>query len=151
MHQDTNQKGASNGYDEEKQRFFKEKEEQRQQEEITWVEDYFKSIKHLCPWSLKYWMENKILHVTYPRDCELTWCACFRSSKHEALLFEYNESTTIDELYAVTEKIEQKYKELIAFWSHPDEKENNTPKPCVIVQDRATLTDLRKKTGYSDD
>ena len=51
------------------------------------------------------------------------------------------------------EKIESKYLHLAAFWSHPDEKENNTPTPCVIVQDKQQLTDLRKqikkeKTNY---
>jgi len=37
---------------------------------------------------------------------------------------------------------------LAAFWSHPDHKDNNTPKPCVIVQDKQELTDLRKQIGY---
>jgi hypothetical protein len=129
----------------------KEEKEQRIQEEVTWVEDYFMSIRQLCPWSLKYWMENKILHITTAGGCELTWCACFTASTHEALLFEYDMDTNIDALYEVTEKIEKKYPELIAFWSHPNEKENNTPKPCVIVQDRSTLTDLRKQVGFEDE
>ena len=59
--------------------------------------------------------------------------------------------TDIDYLYSVTEQIEAKYPELIAFWSHPDEKDNNTPTPCVIVQSRELLTDLRKKIGYKDE
>ena len=133
------------------QRFKKEEEEQRIQEEVTWIEDYFMSIRQLCPWSLKYWMENKILHLKDPNGCELTWCACFKASPHEAILFEYDMNTSVDKLYEVTEKIEKKYPELIAFWSHPEEKQNNTPKPCVIVQDRSTLTDLRKQIGFEDE
>ena len=44
---------------EQEQRFFKEEEkEQRIQEEVTWIEDYFMSIRQLCPWSLKYWMDR---------------------------------------------------------------------------------------------
>ena len=96
-------------------------------------------------------MENKILHVVDPRGCELTFCACFRGSKHEALLFEYNNNTSVDTLFAVTEQIEAVYGDLIAFWSHPIEGDQNTPIPCVIVQDKAQLTDLRKKVGYADD
>ena len=156
----TNLKGEDNGYDEKEQRFFKEEEkEQRLQEEVTWIEDYFLNIRKLCPWSLKYWMENKILHIKEPNGCELNWCAAFTGtpergkehSAHQAILFEYDMNTSIDELYEVTEKIEKKYPELIAFWSHPEEKQNNTPKPCVIVQDKQMLTDLRKQVGYTDE
>ena len=96
-------------------------------------------------------MQDKILHVTTGGGCELTWCSCFTASKHEALLFEYPHETSIDTLLSITERIEQKHKELIAFWSHPNEKDNNTPKPCVIVQDRELLTDLRKKIGFEDE
>ena len=140
-----------NARHEQEQRFFKEKEEeQRIQEEVTWVKDYFISIRKLCPWSLKFWMEEKILHIKSTGKCELTWCACFTASKHEAMLIEYPQDTSVDKLYGITEKIEKRYPELIAFWSHPIEGENNTPSPAVIVQDRKTLTDLRKKVGYND-
>jgi len=141
-------KGDNDGYAQKEQRFFKKEEEQRIQEEVTWIKDYFISIRKLCPWSLKFWMEEKILHIKSTGKCELTWCACFTASKHEAMLIEYPQDTSIDKLYGITEKIEKRYPELIAFWSHPSEKENNTPKPCVIVQDRRTLTDLRKQIGF---
>ena len=156
----TNLKGEDNGYDEKEQRFFKEEEkEQRLQEEVTWIEDYFLSIRKLCPWSLKYWMENKILHIKEPNGCELNWCAAFTGTPepgkehlaHEAILFEYNNKASVDMLYAITERIEAKYKQLIAFWSHPIEGDNNTPKPCVIVQDKQMLTDLRKQVGYTNE
>ena len=127
-----------------------EKEEQRQQEEVDWVESYFLSIRRVCPWSLKYWCQNKILHIKHTK-CVHTWCAMFLDSKHEAILFEYNKEKSVDDLFAITEVIEQKYPQLIAFWSHPIEKDNNTPVPCVIVQDRSTLTDLRKQVGYDDE
>ena len=129
-----------------------EKEEQRQQEEVDWVESYFLSIRRVCPWSLKYWCMNKILHIKQPSGCELSWCAAFKGAQHhEAILFEYNKEKSVDDLFAITEDIEQKYPQLIAFWSHPIEKDNNTPVPCVIVQDRSTLTDLRKQVGYDDE
>lgn len=128
----------------------KEEEEQRQQEEeVNWVENYFLSIRKVCPWSLKFWCMNKILHIKHTSACELTWCAAFIAAKHhEAILFEYAREKSVDELFAITEVIEEKYPQLIAFWSHPIEKDNNTPVPCVIVQDRSTLTDLRKQVGY---
>ena len=97
-------------------------------------------------------MQDKILHVkTGDPGNELTWVATFCASQHEALLLEYNEGTSIDTLLSVVEKIESKYLHLAAFWSHPDEKDNNTPTPCVIVQDKQQLTDLRKKIGFEDD
>ena len=96
-------------------------------------------------------MQDKILHVeTASKGCEITWAGAFKASKHEALLLTYEDAVDVDYLYNITERIEEKYPELIAFWSHPIEGENNTPSPAVIVQDRKTLTDLRKKVGYND-
>lgn len=145
----TKLKGENDGgYEEEKQRFFQEKEEQRFKKEVNWLA-YFESIKHLCPWSLRAYMTDSILHVKCNKGCEMTFTACFRASKlHEAAMFEYDMDTSIDYLYEVTEKIEKQYPELIAFWSHPSEGDQNTEVPVVIVQDRELLTDLRKKVGY---
>tara|TARA_R100000995_G_C3428750_1_gene97487 strand:- start:64 stop:522 length:459 start_codon:yes stop_codon:yes gene_type:complete len=129
----------------------KEEKEQRFQKEVDWSA-YFDSIATVCPWSKKYYMQDKILHVkTGDPGNELTWVASFCASKHEALLLEYNEQTSIDTLLSIVDKIESKYLHLAAFWSHPDEKENNTPTPCVIVQDKQQLTDLRKKIGFEDE
>jgi hypothetical protein len=97
-------------------------------------------------------MEDKILHVeTASKGCEMTWAGAFKASKHEALLLTYEQDVDVDYLYNITERIEEKYSELIAFWSHPIEGDNNTPKPCVIVQDRELLTDLRKKIGFENE
>ena len=97
-------------------------------------------------------MQDKILHITVGDDAtELTWTSCFLASKHEAILFEYPHETTIDMLLSVVNKIEEKHKELIAFWSHPSEGDQNTEVPVVIVQDRQLLTDLRKKIGFEDE
>ena len=128
----------------------KEKE-QRFKKEVDWRK-YFDSIAHVCPWSKKAYMQDKILHVkTGSPGSELTWVASFCASTHEALLLEYNEDTSIDTLLSIVDKIEDKYLHLAAFWSHPSEKENNTPTPCVIVQDKQQLTDLRKKIGFEDE
>ena len=143
----TYKQGENNGYDQKE----KEEKEQRFKEEIDWL-SYFESIKHVCPWSLKAFMQDKILHITVDNTpTELTWTSLFLASNYEAILFEYPDNTSIDFLLGITEKIEEKHKGLIAFWSHPDEKDNNTPKPCVIVQDRQMLTDLRKKIGFEDE
>ncbi len=97
-------------------------------------------------------MQDKILHVeTACKGTEMTWACAFRASKHEALLMTYEDDVDVDYLYNITQRIEEKYKELIAFWSHPIEGDNNTPKPCVIVQDRELLTDLRKKIGFENE
>ena len=128
----------------------KEEKEQRHKE-VDWGA-YFDSIVKVCPWSKKYYMQDKILHVkTGKPGNELTWVASFTATNNEALLLEYDEGTSIDTLLSVVEKIESKYLHLAAFWSHPDEKDNNTPTPCVIVQDKQTLTDLRKKIGFENE
>ena len=128
----------------------KEEEKQRHQE-VDWGA-YFDSIVKVCPWSKKYYMQDKILHVKVGTPgTELSFVASFSATNHKALLLEYNEGTTIDTLLSVVDKIESKYLHLAAFWSHPDEKENNTPTPCVIVQDKQELTDLRKQIGFDHD
>ena len=92
----------TNARNEEKQRLKEEEKEQRFQEEKVDWEQYFLSIKKLCPWSLKFWMEDKILHITVGDEpTELTWCACFDSTEYEAMLFEYPHETTIDTLMCV--------------------------------------------------
>ena len=126
-----------------------QEEKEQRHKEVDWAA-YFQSIKKMCPWSLKAWMENKILHIKYPQGCELTWCACFRFSKHEALLFEY-EDLSVEQLLVIVDKIEAKYPDLVAFYSHPIEEDNNTEVPCVICQDKYTLTDLRKKIGFENE
>ena len=127
----------------------KEEKEQRHKE-VDWL-SYFKSIKGVCPWSLRAYMQDKILHVTTGGGCELIWCSCFTASKHEALLFEYPHETCIKMLNKHVRRIEKRYPELIAFWSHPSEGDQNTEVPVVIVQDRKLLTDLRKKIGFEDE
>lgn len=97
-------------------------------------------------------MTDKILHVKCNKGCEMAFAGAFKASElHEAAMFEYDMDTDIDYLYKITEQIEAKYPELIAFWSHPSEGDQNTEVPVVIVQDRALLTDLRKKVGYTDE
>lgn len=127
----------------------KEKEEQRHQE-VDWTA-YFDSIVKVCPWSGKYYMEGKILHTKCTKGSELTWVASFSATNYEALLLEYEPGTSIDYLSAQVDRIDERYLHLTAFWSHPDEKDNNTPTPCLIVQDKQQLTDLRKKIGFEND
>ena len=90
--------------EEEKEQRFKE----GIQQEVNWRK-YFDSIAHVCPWSKKAYMQDKILHVkTGSPGNELTWVASYSATNYEALLLEYNEGTSIDTLLAVVEKIEKK-------------------------------------------
>ena len=128
-----------------------EKEEEQRHKEVDWGV-YFDSIVKVCPWSKQYYMQDKILHAKVGAPgTELTYVASFCATEYKALLLEYHEGTSIDTLLTVVDKIESKYLHLAAFWSHPDEKENNTPTPCVIVQDKQELTDLRKQIGFKDE
>ena len=95
-------------------------------------------------------MDGRITHVNASSGTALTFVASWCATDSKALLLEYPARTSVDTLYAITEKIEGKYPHLAAFWSHPDHKDNNTPKPCVIVQDLDELTDLRKQVGYEE-
>ena len=96
-------------------------------------------------------MDGRITHIRGAKGTELTFVASWCATDSKALLIEYDEKTDVDTLYAVTEEIEGRYPHLAAFWSHPDHKQNNTIRPCVICQDKDELTDLRKQIGYEEE
>jgi len=93
-------------------------------------------------------MDDRITFVKASEGTELSFVASWSATNSKALLIQYPMDTDINKLYAVANKIEAKYIHLAAFWSHPSEGDNNTEVPCVIVQDKQELTDLRKQVGY---
>ena len=93
-------------------------------------------------------MDGRITHVMASKGTELSFVASWCATSSKALVMQYPDNTDVDTLYATACRIEDKYPHLEAFWSHPQHKDNNTPKPCVIVQDKDELTDLRKQIGY---
>jgi len=95
-------------------------------------------------------MDDRITFVKATEGTELSFVAGWCATNSKALLIQYPMDTSIEKLYAVTEKIEAKYLHLAAFWSHPTEGDQNTEIPCVIVQDKKELTDLRKQIGYEE-
>ena len=93
-------------------------------------------------------MDNRITHVQAVEGTELSFVASWCATDSKALLIQYPKTTDVDTLYAIACKIEDKYPHIEAFWSHPECKDNNTPVPAVICQDKDELTDLRKQIGY---
>ena len=117
--------------------------------EASWASDYFAKIKGVCPWSYKAHMKDNILFIEGGSDkCFGTWANIYKASTKEAFVFIMDK--TSDELDAICQKYEKKYKHAEWLWSHPEQGEDSAPKPVIIIQDKARLQQLREKVGYEE-
>ncbi len=96
-------------------------------------------------------MDGRITHVMASKGTALTFVASWCATDSKALVIQYPKTTDTNTLYATACKIEDKYPHLEAFWSHPECKDNSTPVPALIIQDKDELTDLRKQIGYEQE
>ena len=115
-------------------------------EDKTWAK-YFASIRGVCPWS--YNLMDKILVLDTHVNCMNTWSTIFKASNYEAFVYKFPKANVTwltnkcDQLNA-----SQDFSEWL--WSHPSEGGDSTHIPVLIQQDRAQLTELRTKIGYTD-
>ena len=118
-------------------------------EDSDWLK-YYQSIKSVCPWAYKAYMNDKILLLDYDTKVLDTFISAFRASSYEAMVItcEGKTSKWLEQLCDAKNALNG---ELEWLWSHPEHKYNSTPVPCIILQDRSLLTDLRTKTGYYED
>ena len=72
-----------------------------------------------------------------------------RISTKEAFVFIMDK--TSDQLDEICLKYEKLYKHVEWLWSHPENGEDSTPKPVIILQSKARLQQLREKVGYEED
>lgn len=128
--------------------------ESQSQEEVNW-QNYFQSIRPVCPWSYKAFMREGIQFFNYVPSTFNVWRQTFHTRRQhgqpqpEAYVYraegydsEYLENLT-EQYNALDDGCEY-------LWSHPSHGGDSTPIPVIIQQDRETLTDLRLKTGYEE-
>lgn len=106
---------------------------------------YFASIKKVCPWSSK--LMDKILVWDSSENCLNTIAYTFRNTSFEAFVFVLKDKSP-SELDSLCDAMNLTHKDSEFLWSHPMEGGDSTHVPCVIQQDRATLTKLRENIGY---
>ena len=118
--------------------------EKRKEVEDNWFQ-YFYSIRHVCPWSYKSYLEGKIQIIPFDRELlkltEMNW----KVQPNDALVYVVDDLTLdeIDEFVAHRNDCQEKCEYL---WSHPTFTKganNQTPKPVIIQQDRKRLMELR--------
>ena len=106
---------------------------------------YFHSIRHVCPWSFKSYLEGRIQIIPFDRDLlkltEMNWTV----QPNDALVYVVDDLTLdeIDDFVAHRNDCQDKCEYL---WSHPTFTKganNQTPKPVIIQQDRKRLMELR--------
>ena len=99
-------------------------------------ENYFHSIRHVCPWSWSAWKRNKIEIVLW------------RGVPEELKGLEARVHILINAKPRLLKKIEQRLNSEKEFeeWlhSHPSFGINSTPVPVLIQQDRIGLENARK-------
>jgi hypothetical protein len=118
---------------------------------VTWATNYFASIRGVCPWSYKAHMKDNILFIEGGSDkCFGTYANIYKASTKEAFVFilEGKTSKELDELCLIYEQL---YTHVEWLWSHPEQEGDSTPKPVIIIQDKATLQQLREKVDYEED
>ena len=122
------------------------------EDNINWQE-YYASIRSVCPWSYKAYMNDTILVIDYNPNCFKTWSCLFKGTKYEAFVYKMPEITaedleTLCDYYNETlgDKYNSEY-----LWSHHEEGGDSAPAPILIQQDKAQLKTLRDKIGYTDD
>ena len=120
-----------------------------EEDNIDW-QGYYASIKSVCPWSYKAYMNDNILVINYSPGCFKTWSCLFNSTKYEAFVFKMPQITA-EELHTLcdhyNETLGDKYKSEF-LWSHNEEGGDSAPVTIIIQQDKAQLETLRESMGY---
>ena len=106
---------------------------------------YFHSIRHVCPWSYKSYLEGKIKIIPFDRDIMELTEANWSLETNDALVYVVDDLTLdeIDDIVAHRNDCQEKCEYL---WSHPTYTKgsnNQAPFACIIQQDRAKLMELR--------
>ncbi len=107
--------------------------------------NYFHSIRHVCPWSYKSYLEGKIQIIPFDKELlkltEINW----KIQPNDALVYVVDD-LTLDEIDEFVAHRNDSQKKCEYLWSHPTFTKganNQTPKPVIIQQDRKRLMELR--------
>ena len=114
------------------------------EDKSIWLK-YFHSIRHVCPWSYKSYLEGKIKIIPFDRELLKLAEANWSLETSDALVYVVDDLTLneIDEFVAHRNDCQEKCEYL---WSHPTftkGSNNQAPYPIIIQQDRARLMELR--------
>ena len=106
---------------------------------------YFRSIRTVCPWSYKSYLEGKIKIIPFDRDFMKLTEANWAQQPWDALVYVVDDLTLdeIDDIVAQENDCQEKCEYL---WSHPSYTKGGNkqaPYPIIIQQDRAKLMELR--------
>ena len=124
--------------------------------EVNWLE-YYESIKPVCPWSYRAFVNGKIITIPYTDNTFRTFAACFDACRDEQGVetdcFVYVcEGKSIEWLSATVDEMDARYPNQEWLYSTPEDDDGNaTPVPCLIQQRKAKLAELRHKIGYDDE
>ena len=120
-------------------------ERKREVEDNIWF-DYFNSIKKYCPWSFESYCKDRILITQFDKDIlelnEQNWSL----KQWDAIV--YTSQLSVDDLDEFCEKQNESQNTCEYLWSHPDYTKGGnrqTHCPVIIQQDRAQLTELRRR------
>ena len=116
--------------------------------EDKWAE-YFASIRKVCPWSQKAFMNDKILFVETNGTCLNTYAKLFPHTEYEAFVYKWP-TASVEWLKTMSEGLNEIY-DTEWLWSHPSEGGDSTHIPVLIQQDATQLAELREKIGYVDE
>jgi len=115
--------------------------------EVNW-DQYFQSIRSVCPWSLQSFRQGRIDFVPFSWEGiqarDISWKKLTQPN-FDAVVYQTLQNTSIEELDHICELMERS-KYCIYFWSHPDYTKgdhNQAPVPIIIQQDRTQLTKAR--------
>ena len=107
--------------------------------EVDW-DEYFESIKAVCPWSLRAWRQNQIeiikWHSQQIKELGLI----------EARLYISNHNPR--QLKKITKKLNSLRPKEEWLWSHPSYGNHSSHVPVLIQQDRDKLSSIRSKIGF---
>ena len=109
--------------------------------EVNW-EEYFYSIRKVCPWSWAAWRQGEILITNWiPRQ----QCSVIPSG-FQAVVHLDNHNPR--QLKKISDWYNQKRTEEEWLWSHPKYSKHSTSVPVLIQQDSFMLESARKKVKF---
>ena len=108
------------------------------QKSVDW-KTYFEKISDVCPWSLEAYNNDEIQF--FEDDLAIRGLG-----NSKANIYIFTEGYSDDDLYEITEELNNMYAGYEFLWSHPEYTKGGnraTPIPVIIQQDKAQLEYLR--------
>ena len=112
---------------------------------MVWL-NYFRSIKHVCPWSYKSFIAGTTNIVPYDPEIlvlnEINW----GTEPWEVIIYLVGDDLTLEEIDKIVESRNNLQNKCEYLWSHPSFTKggnNQTPVAVIIQQDRQRLEELR--------